>query len=383
MSPANGPRKLPLRNVGRPRGVFFGTSTFAERPLRAFAATVDCVLVVTQPDRPAGRGQRAQATPVKQTAYTLGIPTLEPEKMSDALATLRTCDADLFAVASYGKILPRSILELPRLGALNLHPSLLPLYRGAIPLQSQLRDGVRDSGVTIIMMDAGMDTGDIVLQERHPIGPREDYGHLHDRFAVIGAQALVRACELALSGRLQRTPQHGLADEDAIARTLTRPLRKGETLISTDVPPGRRTARDLVDHIRAFAPDPGARIMLYPFHPAYTKILAAHALQDGPKVAIESGNAVMVKGWILIRASDGWVAVDRLGVPGRRPTTADAFRHGYPVTGPKPYDGALLDWYEDVGETILCSAPSSGAPLRRTGETPERVTAHAHEASRS
>lgn len=334
--------------------------------MRAFAATVDCVLVVTQPDRPAGRGKHLQATPVKQTAYTLNIPILEPEQMSDALATLRDVNADLFAVASYGNILPRSILELPRLGALNLHPSLLPLYRGATPLQTQIRDGVQASGVTIIMMDTGMDTGDIVLQERHPIGLREDYGHLHDRFAVVGAQLLVRASELAVEGRLQRIPQRGLAGEREIARTLTRPLRKGETLISTEVPAGRRTARELVDHIRGFAPDPGARIMLYPFHPAYTKILVAHALYDGPKIAIESGRAVMVKGWILIRASDGWVVVDRLGIPGRRSTTADAFRHGYPVTGPKPFDHALLDWYEDAGEQVLCGAASSRAPLKRS-----------------
>ncbi len=127
--------------------------------LQAFAERVECVLVVTQPDRPAGRGQRLQPTPVKAAALELAIPTYEPHSLRDALGTLRGADAGLFAVASYGKILPQPVLEIPPCGALNVHPSVLPLYRGATPLQAQLRDGVTTGGVTIILMDAGMDTG--------------------------------------------------------------------------------------------------------------------------------------------------------------------------------------------------------------------------------
>jgi methionyl-tRNA formyltransferase len=112
--------------------------------LRAFADRVSCTLVVTQPDRPAGRGHKLQPTPVKVAARELGIPTVEPERLRDILVVLAAVHADIYAVASYGKIVPQAILDLPRLGALNVHPSMLPLYRGATPLQSQLRDGVAD-----------------------------------------------------------------------------------------------------------------------------------------------------------------------------------------------------------------------------------------------
>ena len=225
--------------------------------LRAFAASADCALVVTQPDRPAGRGHKLQPTPVKTAARELGLATIEPATMGEAREPLRAARADLYAVASYGKIVPQAILDLPPLGALNVHPSLLPLYRGATPLQSQLRDGVQRSGVTIIAMDAGMDTGDIVLQAASEIAPAETYGALHDRFAALGAELLARACELVRDGRAQRTPQAGLAPPDDIARTATRPLGKDDLLVDWTWP-----ARRAVDHIRSLSPQPGARAMI-------------------------------------------------------------------------------------------------------------------------
>jgi methionyl-tRNA formyltransferase len=225
--------------------------------LRAFTAALDCVLVVTQPDRPAGRGHKLAATPVKTAARELGIPTCEPERLRAAADLLRAQDADVFAVASYGKIVPQSILDLPRLGALNVHPSLLPLYRGATPLQSQLRDGVRESGVTIIRMDAGMDTGDIVLQARSEIGSEETYGELHDRFAALGAELLARAVVDAGAGTLRPLPQAGLASPEAVARTLTRPLGKDDLLVDWSAP-----AQRIVDLVRSLSPAPGARAHL-------------------------------------------------------------------------------------------------------------------------
>jgi methionyl-tRNA formyltransferase len=222
--------------------------------LRAFASALDCVLVVTQPDRPAGRGHRLAPTAVKVAAGELGIATCEPERLRDAAELLRAQDAALFAVASYGKIVPQSILDVPPLGALNVHPSLLPLYRGATPLQSQLRDGVRESGVTIIRMDAGMDTGDIVLQARSEIGSEETYGELHDRFAALGAELLARAVAEAAAGTLRVTPQAGLANPTDVARTLTRPLAKDDLLVDWSAP-----AQRVVDLIRSLSPAPGAR----------------------------------------------------------------------------------------------------------------------------
>ncbi len=220
---------------------------------------------------------------------------------------LRDVGADLFAVAAYGKILPQAVLDLPRFGALNVHPSLLPLYRGATPLQSQIRDGVRDSGVTIILMDAGMDTGDIVAA-----GAVSRSGQRKITAAcTIASPCSARSCWCAPAntpppGRLMRTPQRGLASEAEVARTTTRPLRKGEVLISVDSPPSAERRADFVDHIRAFSPDPGARIMLYPFSPAYTTpACRARSRRAVPNLPIEVGHAVIVNGWILIRAADG------------------------------------------------------------------------------
>jgi methionyl-tRNA formyltransferase len=223
-------------------------------------------LVVTQPDRPSGRGHRLHPTPVKALARELGIATLEPERLTDALEALRAAEADLFALASYGKIVPRALLALPPLGFLNVHPSLLPLYRGATPLQSALRDGAPRSGVTIMQMDAGMDTGDIVLQEARPIAPRETYGELHERFAALGADLLVRALERAAAGTLVRIPQasRGVPAEE-VAATRTRPLAKADLAIDWS-----RPARTIVDLIRSLAPQP----------------LARHALPDGGGVKI-------------------------------------------------------------------------------------------------
>lgn len=225
--------------------------------MRAFARAVECALVVTQPDRPSGRGQKMQATPVKAAALELGIATFEPLKMREAIPAIAQVRADLFAVASYGKILPQALLDVPPLGALNVHPSLLPLYRGATPLQSQLRDGVSESGVTVIFMDAGMDTGDIVLAERAKIGAAETYGELHDRFAALGAELLSRACERVANGTAVRTPQAGLAAMADIKHTVTRPIAKGDLTIDWAWP-----ARRIVDHVRSLSPQPGARARL-------------------------------------------------------------------------------------------------------------------------
>lgn len=225
--------------------------------LRAFASALDCVLVVTQPDRPAGRGHKLQPTPVKAAAAELGIPTFEPERLRGAAETLRACDAALFAVASYGKIVPQALLDVPPLGALNVHPSLLPLYRGATPLQSQLRDGVVASGVTIIRMDAGMDTGDIVLQARSEIAPDETYGELHDRFAALGAELLAQAVAETAAGTARPVPQAGLASDAEIARTLTRPLGKEDLVVDWSAP-----AQRVVDLVRSLSPAPGARAHL-------------------------------------------------------------------------------------------------------------------------
>jgi methionyl-tRNA formyltransferase len=286
--------------------------------LQACAAATECRLVVTQPDRPAGRGQKLQPTPVKRAALELGIPTLEPLRLRDALAALSECAAQIFALASYGKIVPQAVLDLPALGALNVHPSLLPLYRGATPLQAQLRDGVTQGGVTVMLMDAGLDTGDIVAQRPSPIGPDETYGELHERLALAGAALLDDVLCLAARGPLPRTPQAalGIAPE-AIAATATRPLEKADWSVDW-----RWSAERVRNHVRSLAPQPGARAEVAGEAVKLLRVVPAPATTPNG----EPGALLGVAGSaVLVACGDGAVAVERLVPPNRGPMDGAAF----------------------------------------------------------
>jgi methionyl-tRNA formyltransferase len=248
------------------RSLFLGTSAFAVPSLHVVAARTQLAGVVTQPDRPAGRGQRLRPSPVKSAAIALGVRVYEPLRLRSFAAEIATEPFDLFVLASYGRILPQEWLDLPRLGALNVHPSLLPKYRGATPIQSAIMQGEKETGVSIMLMDAGLDTGDIVLAQRVPIGPAETYGELHDRLAVIGAELLAQAIDLAARGQLERRPQAGEA-------SLTRPILRGDLTLDLSWPPER-----IVDRVRALSPQPAARAAL---GGEVVKILRAHVAPDG------------------------------------------------------------------------------------------------------
>jgi methionyl-tRNA formyltransferase len=185
--------------------------------------------------------------------------------MNDFTDEIATGSYDLFALASYGKILPQRLLDLPRLGALNVHPSLLPRYRGATPIQSALRNGDRETGVSIMLMDAGMDTGDIVLQEAIGIEPDETYGNLHDRLAFYGGELLGQALDLAEGNGLVGIPQQGVA-------SVTRPIDKDDLTIDWSWP-----AERIVNTVRAFAPAPSARAEI---DGESVKILRAHIEEE-------------------------------------------------------------------------------------------------------
>jgi methionyl-tRNA formyltransferase len=248
------------------RSLFFGTSAFAVPSLHAVAARTKLAGVVTQPDRPAGRGQRLTASPVKRAALELGLRIYEPVRLRELAGELRNERFDCFALASYGRILPQALLDLPRIGALNVHPSLLPAYRGATPIQTALANGETETGVSIMLMDAGLDTGDLVAQERLVIEPGETYGELHDRLAELGAQLLADVLDAASRGALVRSPQSGEA-------SLTRPLSKADLAIDLSWP-----AQRIVNAVRAFSPQPGARATL---DGESLKILRAHVAPDG------------------------------------------------------------------------------------------------------
>lgn len=255
------------------RALFFGTSAFAVPSFELVSDRMSLLGVVTQPDRPAGRGRRLRQTPVKAAALERGVRVYEPTRLREFAAEIRGLDIDCFVVASYGKIVPSELLDLPKMGSLNVHPSLLPRYRGATPIQAALLSGDRETGVTVMLMDAGMDTGDVVLQNAAAIRDDDDYRSLHDRLAKIGADLLGEAVlQGEQHGAFPHHPQQGEA-------SLTRPIAKVDLEIDWSWP-----AQRIVNHIRAYSPQPAARAVL---HGIRVKLLKAHIAQDGSVIVDE------------------------------------------------------------------------------------------------
>jgi len=193
-----------------PRILFMGTPAFALPALKILHDRhYPIMTVVTQPDRPAGRGQKEIAPPVKLLAKEFGLPVLQPQKVKDPsfLETFYSLNPDMVVVAAFGQILPKAIIDFPKLGCLNIHPSLLPKYRGAAPLNWSIIRGEAQSGVTIMLMDEGMDSGDILMQEETQIGAMETCGELHDRLAILGGTLLVKTIEQVVANTAQRQKQ--------------------------------------------------------------------------------------------------------------------------------------------------------------------------------
>lgn len=237
---------------------FAGTPEFAAVALQALlAAGFEVPLVLTQPDRPAGRGMKLQASPVKQLALKHGIPVAQPmslrldgkypEDAAAARAALLAAGADLLVVAAYGLILPQWTLELPRLGCLNIHASLLPRWRGAAPIHRAIEAGDPETGITIMQMDQGLDTGDMLLVEKLAIRPDDSTGTLHDWLAGLGGRLIVEALELAACGGLSATPQ------PAEGVSYAHKIEKAEALLDWSL-----DAQTLARRVRAFNPFPGA-----------------------------------------------------------------------------------------------------------------------------
>ena len=190
--------------------VFMGTPDFAKESLEAiYNAVHNIIAVVTNPDRPKGRGMKMIASPVKEFAIEKSIPVLQPEKIREIKDTLEQINPDLFCVVAYGKILPQDILDIPKKGSINVHGSLLPQYRGAAPIQWAVLNGDKKTGITTMYMNAGMDTGDMILQEEVQIGEDETTGELWDRLSKIGAKLLVETVAKIEKGTAPRTPQSG------------------------------------------------------------------------------------------------------------------------------------------------------------------------------
>ena len=237
--------------------IFAGTPEFARVALeRLLAAGFEVPLVLTQPDRPAGRGMKLQASPVKQCALEHGIAVAQPmslrldgkypEEAAAAKAAIDAARADVMVVAAYGLILPQWVLDTPRLGCLNIHASLLPRWRGAAPIHRAIEAGDAETGVTIMQMDAGLDTGDMCVIERLSIAADDTTASLHDKLAVLGGRLIVEALEMAACGGLNRTPQ------PADGVNYAHKIEKAESQIDWS-----ESAQVITRRLRAFNPFPG------------------------------------------------------------------------------------------------------------------------------
>jgi methionyl-tRNA formyltransferase len=231
--------------------VFMGTAELSCASLEKLARdeNFSVIAVVTQPDKPKGRDLRLQFSPVKILAEKLNLPILQPAKARDEkfISELRELKPDLIVVVAYGQILPQSILDMPKFGCLNIHTSLLPKYRGASPIQSAILNGETETGVTIMKMDAGLDTGEIVAQARTPISPEDNSQTLHDRLARFGAELLVGTIPDYVAGKISAQPQP--TDGASYAAK----IKKEDGKIDWKKP-----ASEILNCLRAFTPWPGA-----------------------------------------------------------------------------------------------------------------------------
>jgi methionyl-tRNA formyltransferase len=305
--------------AGSPRAIFFGSPAFAVPFLEALAQATTVVAVVSQPDRPAGRGKQLTEPAVKVAARRLNMPViLQPEKVRtpDFEATLGALDADVFVVVAYGRILPQGLLDLPRRGCWNVHGSLLPKLRGAAPIQWAIIRGERATGVAVMRMEAGLDTGPVAAVRELPIGDDDTTATLALALAAAGAPLLVETLPAILDGSVRLTPQ------DDAAATLAPPLVKEDGRLRFDVP-----ARAVSARARGCDPWPGATALL---DGEPVRLFAPRVL-PGPAGAPAGAVVGLRPEGLAVACADAPVAFAELQLPGRRRLTAAAVLAGRPI----------------------------------------------------
>ena len=296
------------------RIVFIGTGEIGVPTLKALLNSEHGVVgVVTQPDKPVGRAQLIEPPPIKTALATTNIPILQPSRIKDrqAIEEIRALEPDVIVVVAYGQILPRDILEIPKIACLNLHASLLPRWRGAAPIQASIAAGDRETGITVMYMDEGLDTGDILLQRTIEILPADTGGSLHDRLAKVAPEALLESLELLAKGRAPRTPQ-----DNAFA-TYAPKLKREDGKIDWSDP-----ADTIERQIRAFDPWPGAFMK---FAGRNLKIFSAVVVDLHGK----PGEILRDEKELVVAAGEGAVSLGEVQREGKRRMAAAEFLRGY------------------------------------------------------
>ena len=295
-----------------PKLLFAGTPEFARTSLQALIASgVTPVAVLTQPDRPAGRGKRLTASPVKHLAEELGIPVLQPARLGDpaVISELENLEPDIMIVAAYGLLLPQSVLDIPARGCVNVHASVLPRWRGAAPIQAAILAGDAQTGVSLMAMTAGLDSGPVYASATLPIGARESAGELHDRLAVLGGRLLLEKLDSIAAGALVAVPQDdscstyaGKIDTQDAAMDWSRPAIELQRVVS------------------AFNPTPGAWFML---DDERIKCWEAEVCARG---ACEAGTIISAdQDGIVVACGKGALRLTSLQRPGKRRVAAREF----------------------------------------------------------
>ena len=312
------------RHMLRLRIVFCGTGDIGLPSLKALAdsARHELVGVITQPDRPAGRDMHPRPPAVKTEALARGIPVAQPERIRKDFSALAAWGPDLMVVAAYGQILPREVLEIPRLGCLNLHASLLPRHRGASPVQASLLAGDAETGVTAMYVDEGLDTGAILLARSIPIFPNETAGELHDRLSDLAPSVLMESLELLEGGTAPRVQQ------DSSLATYAPKLGRQDGRLDW-----REPARLLARRVRAMSPWPGASARFV--EGGVLKIHSAEESAEGgaPGTVLSAGAA-----GFLVAAGEGSLLLREVQLEGKKRLSAGEFLRGFPVPAGTAFD---------------------------------------------
>lgn len=306
--------------MSNPRILFAGTPEFALASLTALVESGNQpVAVLTQPDRPAGRGKKLTASPVKDYARDNDIPVMQPTTLRDevVIAKLAALKPDIMIVAAYGLLLPQAVLDIPQAGCLNVHASLLPRWRGAAPIQAAILAGDEETGICLMAMEAGLDTGAVFASEATPIGSSETAGELLDRLAAIGGELLVAHLEAIVSGELSAVPQ-----DDSEASYAAK-IKSADAAIDFG-----KDANELERMIRAYNPVPGAWFMLDEQRIKCWSARIAAAVDAPPGTVIAAG-----RDGITVACGEGALVLLTVQRPGKRPVSAAEFATHFELPG--------------------------------------------------